>query len=48
MHEELKGLRIVLFRDELEIHYCDPITLESIKVMKFKSEKEFENYLQKH
>lgn len=46
MSDELLNLKVVLLRDELEIHYCDKMTLETVKVIRFKSLEDFEKYIQ--
>lgn len=30
MDSSMNGVKIIIFRDDLQIHYCDPITLESM------------------
>lgn len=32
-------------KEELEVHYCDPLTLESVYVKRFKTLDELEAYL---
>ena len=37
--------KIVILRDDLEIHYCDFVTLDTINVIRFKTIEELEKYL---
>ena len=41
----VKNLQLVILREELEIHYCEPETLESVKMIKFKTMEELEQYI---
>lgn len=41
----VKNLQLVILREELEIHYCDPETLDTVKMIKFKTMEELEMYL---
>lgn len=45
MHETLKGLTVIIIREDLEVHYCQPGSLELVKMIKFKNIDEFEKYL---
>lgn len=45
MHTLIKNLQLVILREELEIHYCDPETLEPVKMIKFKTIEELEKYI---
>lgn len=48
MHSDIvKGLKVILFREDLQIHYCDPISLETVKMIQFKTLQELEDYLRK-
>ena len=38
-------LKKIIFKDDLEIHLCDPITLEAIKILYFKTLDELEKYI---
>jgi hypothetical protein len=42
---DLKGLKIVVFKEDLEIHYCDPLTLETVHIKRFKTIEDLEEYL---
>ena len=30
---DLGDLKVIVFKEDLEIHYCDPITLEPVKII---------------
>lgn len=45
MHEDLRGLRVVILIEDLEVHYCDPLTMETEKVKRFKTEEDLDKYL---
>lgn len=39
--------KIFIYREDLQIHYCDPVTLDVIEIMYFKSIEELEAHIQK-
>lgn len=41
----IRNLQLVIIREELEIHYCDPETLDTVKMIKFNTIEELERYL---
>lgn len=42
---DLGDLKVIVFKEDLEIHYCDPITLEPVKIITFKTLDDLEAYL---
>ena len=44
-HFDKTKYTVIIFREDLAIHYCDTITLEPIEIMSFKTLEEFEKYL---
>lgn len=36
---------VIILREDLEIHYCDPITLDTVKCVRFRTLEDLEEYL---
>lgn len=41
----MKGYVVCIFRDVLEIHYCDPISMETVRCITFKDIDELEKFI---